>query len=217
MWKPLLLLMLAVPAYADVIPITAIQFAIPQDKIAVPLKGDVDFFSPALNGVPAQGQQVSLDLLLADDALARMQIAGEIGFGVRFFTTAGPFQGGWATNVTAYLIDHDFQHVPVQWAAGGGGGATNDGSFHAGAHSLNYATPTPFLFRGFHFDMTFPNTDATITNTRMRWNVANAEFGTIQQLPEGSTVGMVLAGLTLLTAGLFLRESRRRAGPKPTA
>jgi hypothetical protein len=51
---------------------TTVNFAVNPALIGVVGSGDVDLFSPNLNGMALQGQALSLDLVLTDAVLARL-------------------------------------------------------------------------------------------------------------------------------------------------
>src|SRR5512132_3313934 len=74
---------------------TTVQFSVDPALIGTTLSGDVNLFSPGLDGVGLQGQTLSLDLVLADAVLARLLLGSPTEFGVLFFvhTTAATFPG----------------------------------------------------------------------------------------------------------------------------
>jgi hypothetical protein len=189
------LILFAQPARATTIP-----FTVPAASIGVTYQGtDVDFFSPALNGTVLSGQGLSLDLVLANDVLARLSLfdASQLGVGLTVFTNAGT-SPGFAGTTTGFLLNSNGAQLGQSQDAGRSQGS--NGTFSMGLVTFSLAGlggSSVIDIKGAHFDTVFPNTGYVVQDARLRFTLnSNSEkFGTAQQLPETTTLMLVLIGL----------------------
>jgi len=191
----LAVLLLAQPASA-----TTVSFTPSPGDIGTTFKNtNVDLFSTGLNGMTLSGQPLSLDLSFTNELLARIQLLDAEDFDVVFtvFTNAGG-EPGFAGMSTGFLLNPNAGQLGSQLEAGRSQGS--DGTF-----DLGLVTFLPASFganvvdiSGVHFDTSFPNTGFLVTNTQLRFTLNNNEllFGTAQQLPEASTLGLLFAGIS---------------------
>jgi hypothetical protein len=177
---------------------TTVQFSVDPTLIGTTLSGDVNLFSPGLDGVGLQGQTLSLDLVLADAVLARLFLGSPTQLGVLFVvhTTAATFPG-FAGPTTGNLLDPSGAQMHAPMVAGRGQGS--DGTFSAGLVSFTAALlgSSPVI-SGVHFDITFPNTGFLVTDAQLRFSLPGENavtFGTSAQLPEPSALLLLLIGL----------------------
>jgi hypothetical protein len=178
---------------------TTVQFSVDSALIGKPLAGDVNLFSPGLDGLGLQGQTLSLDLVLSDKVLARLLLGSPTQLGVLFVvhTTAGTFPG-FSGPTTGYLLDPSGAQLHAPMDAGRGQGS--DGTFSAGLVSFTAALlgSSPVDISGVHFDITFPNTGYLVTDAQLRFSLPGENavtFGTSAQLPEPSALLLLLIGL----------------------
>jgi hypothetical protein len=155
---------------------------------------------------------MSLDLDLAGDVLARLLLPNvtELGVGLTVFTTGGTLPGNAGTT-TGFLLN----------PAGGQLGPTLDAGRSQGTGSFTMALvlfPTGSLgsnsivdISGAHFDTIFPSSGFTVTGSQLRFTLGSnsVRFGTPAQLPEASTVVLMLTGIAF---GLLLNYRRVAAG-----
>jgi hypothetical protein len=164
------------------------------------------FFSQDLNGIVLNGQSLSLNVMLDDEVLARMLLHDRIGVSLLLFTTATTFPGT-AGPSTGYLLDENgsqiggFQNVGSTQSSGGAFGLPMSliTTQTMGTHAVDIS--------GAHYNTIFPSSGYTVTNARLRFTVAGASqltFGTAQQLPEPSSLVLLLTG-----CGAFLLNRRR--------
>ncbi|HZI50193.1 MAG TPA: hypothetical protein VFE29_00090, partial [Terriglobia bacterium] len=147
---------------------------------------DVDVFSTGLNGMTLSGQSLSLDLVLTNDLLARIQLLEPeaLGVGLTVFTNAASFPG-FAGTTTGFLLNPSgLQAGPAQEAGRTQG---SDGSFSTGLVSFtgaDFGGAGIIDISGVHFDTSFPNTGFVVTNARLRFSLDDNRlmFGTAQQL-----------------------------------
>jgi hypothetical protein len=193
-----------------------VQFTVNAANIGTPIQGPgaVDFFSSGLNGTVLAGQNLSLDLLLSNDVLARLFLSdpGTFGIGLTIHTNAGTFPG-FTGPTTGYLVDPKGNQFGGSQIAGRADGS--DGTLDVGLVSFtasNLGGAQVFDISGVHFDTSFPNNGFVITDAQLRFSFNSAEdsveFGTAKQLPEPSAIGLILAGALLIAP--IARRSRGR-------
>ena len=90
-----------------------------------------------------------------------------------------------------------------------GRASSSDGSFIMGLVSFSLANlggANVVDISGVHFDTSFPNTGFTVTNAELSFtlNTNQLIFGTAQQLPETSTLALLIAGVSV--GGLLTRR-----------
>jgi hypothetical protein len=188
----LTLILFAQPANA-----TTVTFTPSPGNILVPFQNtNVDLFSTGLNGMTLSGQALSLDLDLAGDLLARIQMVTptQLGITLTVFTNAA-MNPGFAGTTTGFLLNPAGSQLGDSQEAGRSQGS--DGSFSMGL--VSFTAAGTFDISGVHFDTSFPNTGFLVTDTRLRFTLNQNQlmFGTAQQLPEASSFMLVLAGLSL--------------------
>jgi hypothetical protein len=193
-----------------------VQFAVPPANIGTLIQGPValDLSSSGLNGTVLAGQSLSLDLLLSNDVLARLFLPDPGTFGIELIihTNAGTFPG-FAGPTTGYLLDPSGNQFGGTQVAGRAAG--NDGTFAMGLVSFtlgNLGGAQVVDISGVHFDTSLPATGFVITDAQLLFSFNSAsdgvEFGTAQQLPEPSTIGLILGGAPLIA--LIAWRSRRK-------
>jgi hypothetical protein len=206
-----ILLALPVISWCD-----TVQFTVDPANIGTPIQGPgfVDFFSSGLNGTVLAGQSLSLNLVVSNDVLARLFLSdpSTFGIGLIIHTNAGTFPG-FAGPTTGYLLDPNGNQFGSTMVAGRAAG--DDGTFDVG---LNLFTPGDLAgaevvdISGVHFDSSFPDNGFVITDAQLRFSFNSAndgvEFGTAQQLPEPSIVGLILVGAPVI--GLIAWRSHRK-------
>ena len=198
-----LLLAVTLPAHA-----TTVTFVVPSAKIGPVFNGStVDLSSSSLNGMTLTGQSMSLDLMFANSILSRLSIANPDPFGVDLIisTSVAGFPG-FAGTTTGFL--RDASGNPFGPTQNAGLSNSDDGSFSIGLSE--FTLPMSVDSSGMHFDTIFPSSAGrTITNTTLLFTLGNensARFGTIQQLPEPSS--LVLLGLGFIGLLRFTRRVR---------
>jgi hypothetical protein len=186
-----------------------LQFTVPQSDIGMPIYGPdfVDMSSSGLNGTVLSGQTLSLDLVLSNNVLARLDF-NDAQFGVLLLieTNAMTFPG-FAGTTTGYFLDPSGNQLGATEVAGSGGCSCGELSV-----GLNGFSGPPILqadTSGVHFDITLPNSGYVVTNAELLYSPGgiddSVQFGTVQQLPEPSSMM-----LTLIGAGLIAKIARRR-------
>jgi hypothetical protein len=198
-----LLLAVSLPAYA-----TNVTFVVPAEKIGPVLTGPtVDLSSSTLNGMTLTGQSMSLDLMFANNILARLSLTNPDPFGVDLIiSTSLPSAPGFAGTTTGFLRDAAGNPFgPTQTA---GRAMADDGTFSIGLSE--FTGPALNIDSvGLHFDTAFPNSPGrTITNTTLLFTLGsgnNVRFGTPQQLPEPASI--LLLGFGFI--GLLFLATRR--------
>jgi hypothetical protein len=166
----------------------------------------VDVFSSGLNGIVLKGQNLSLDLVLSNDVLARLFLSDPttFGIGLTIDTNAGTFPG-FAGPTTGFLLAPSGNQLDSSQVAGRAD--SSDGSFSMGLVSFTPANlngAEVIDISGLQLDTTLPNDGAVITNADLRFSfngisgADGVEFGTAQQLPEPSTLGLTLVGTLVL-------------------
>ena len=159
------------------------------------------------------GQSLSLDLLLSNDVLARLFLPDPSTFGIELIihTNAGTFPG-FAGPTTGYLLDPSGDPFGAQVA---GRSAGDDGTVAMGLVSFtlgNLGGAQVVDISGAHFDTSLPANGFVITDAQLLFSFNSAsdgvEFGTAQQLPEPSTIGLILGGAPLIA--LIAWRSRRK-------
>jgi len=214
MWRYILLfgILIASPAtgWCD-----TIQFSVDPANIGMLNggPGSVDLFSSGLNGTVLTGQGLSLDLVLSDNVLARLFLSdpGTFGIALNVFTTAGIFPG-FAGPTTGFLLDPNGNQFGDSQGAGRAAG--DNGTFSMGLVSFtsaNLAGANAIDISGVHFDTTFPATGFVVTNAQLRFSLNSQYdgviFGTAQQLPEPSSLVLLLFGLGGLVACQWKRQA----------
>ncbi len=211
MWRYILLfgIVIASPAigWCD-----TVQFTVEPVNIGTLIQApSVDLFASGLNGTALTGQSLSLDLVFSNDVLARLFLSDPTAFGIELIvnTNAGTFPG-FAGPTTGFLLDPSGNQFGNSQAAGRAEGS--DGSFSMGLVSFTSANlngANVIDISGVQFDTTFPDDGAVITNADLRFsfnsNFDSVEFGTAQQLPEPSTLGLTLVGAMVLALAAWRR------------
>jgi hypothetical protein len=171
-----------------------VEFPVAPSLTGIPLSSPVDLFSSDLNGTVLSGQTLSLDLILANDVLARIPFVG--GFiSVAVFTNAET-NPGFAGPTTGFPLDAAGDEIGTPQVAGRAEGS--NGFFSMG---IPVGSGSFFDISGVHFDTTFPATGFVVTNTELLIDVPGPntiELGTEQQLPEPGTVMLVGVGFALI-------------------
>jgi hypothetical protein len=195
----LLVVLLSVPSATA----TTIPFTPSPASIGVSFTNtDVDVFSSGLNGTTLSGQPMSLDLVLTNDLLARIQltIPEDLGVTLTVFTNAG-MEPGFSGPTTGFLINP----VGNPWSAPQDAGRTqgNNGTFSMGLTGFSsgqFGGAGTIDVSGVHFETSFPNTGFTVTNSRLRFSLSanHLIFGTPLQLPEPSALVLLFAGISLV-------------------
>ncbi len=211
MWRYILLfgIVIASPAigWCD-----TVQFTVEPVNIGTLIQApSVDLFASGLNGTALTGQSLSLDLVFSNDVLARLFLSDPTAFGIELIvnTNAGTFPG-FAGPTTGFLLDPSGNQFGNSQVAGRADGS--DGSFSMGLVSFTSANlngANVIDISGVQFDTTFPDDGAVITNADLRFsfnsNFDSVEFGTAQQLPEPSTLGLTLVGAMVLALAAWRR------------
>lgn len=211
MWRYILLIgiLTASPAtgWCD-----TVQFTVDPANIGtVSEGGSVDLFSSGLNGDVLTGQSVSLDLVLGNDMLARLFLSDPNAFGIELivYTTAGTFPG-FAGPTTGFLLDPSGNQIGNSQDAGRDMGS--NGTFGMGLVSFtsgNLAGANVVDISGAQFDTTFPATGFVVTDAELSFSLNSdydgVEFGTAQQLPEPSTLGLTLVGVLVMALAAWRR------------
>ena len=206
MWRAILLfgILIISPAigWCD-----TVQFTVEPANIGTVIQAPfVDVFSSGLNGIVLKGQNLSLDLVLSNDVLARLFLSDSttFGIGLTIDTNAGTFPG-FAGPTTGFLLAPSGNQLDSSQVAGRAD--SSDGSFSMGLVSFTRANlngAEVIDISGLQLDTTLPNDGAVITNADLRFSfngvsgVDGVEFGTAQQLPEPSTLGLTLVGTLVL-------------------
>jgi hypothetical protein len=133
---------------------------------------------------------------------------GILGIGLTISTNPA-VDPGFAGLTTGFLRDASGnQFGPAQTA---GRSSSSDGSFSIDLVDFTGPSTTVNL-SGLHFDTSFPTSGHTITNTTLRFtlnNENNVRFGTIQQLPEPSSLALLAMGFVgLVCVGRRARSSK---------
>jgi hypothetical protein len=216
MWRSILVLGILITA-PEIGSCDTVQFTVDPANIGTPIQGPgyVDLFSAGLNGTMLAGQSVSLDLLFSNDVLARLFLSdpGAFGIGLTIHSNAGTFPG-FPGPTTGYLLDPNGNQFGGTQVAGRANGS--DGTFDMGLVSFtsgNLEGAHVVDISGVHFDTSFPNDGFVITDAQLRFSFNSAyngvEFGTAQQLPEPSTMGLTLVG-ALVIAFIAWRSRRKQ-------
>ena len=206
MWRSILLfgILIVSPAisWCD-----TVQFTVEPSNIGTLIQASsVDLISSGLNGTVLTGQSLSLDLVLSNDVLARLFLSDPttFGIGLTINTNAGTFPG-FAGPTTGFLLGPSGNQLDSSQVAGRAD--SSDGSFSMGLVSFTRANlngAEVIDISGLQLDTTLPNDGAVITNADLRFSfngisgVDGVEFGTAQQLPEPSTLGLTLVGTLVL-------------------
>jgi hypothetical protein len=191
---------------------TTVSFTPSPAMIGVPFQNTtVNLFSTGLNGMTLSGQPLSLDLVLTNNLLGRIQVLnpGGLGIALTVFTNAG-MDPGFAGVTTGYLLNAGGGQLGTPQDAGRA--QSSDGSFTVALVSFttaNLGGANPVDMSGVHFDTSFPNTGFTVTNAELSFTLNNNQltFGTAQQLPESPTLALLIAGASL--GGLLTRRQTR--------
>jgi hypothetical protein len=206
----LLLIMLTVLAATPALA-TPILLPVNPAFIGQPTSANVFFPTTALNGTTLAGQPFSLDLLFADDILARLRIDQVVFAGLVVQTTAEAFPGFAGPGPTGFLLLPD--GTPLTDPIGAGRAASSDGRFIVGFdQSLFHGNETSHIdIAGAHLQLQFPDTGYSVTGAQFLLQVADPakiHFGTAAQLnvPEPATWLLLGSGL----AGLVAWRSRQR-------
>jgi len=198
-----LLLAVSLPAFA-----TNVTFGVPPEKIGPVFNGSVDLSSSSLNGMTLTGQAMSLDLMFANNILARLSLPNPDPFGIDLIISTSILGNpGFAGTTTGFL--RDALGNPFGPTQNAGRSMADDGTFSIGLSEFTGPSLTVDS-SGLHFDTSFPNSPGrTITNTTLLFTMGSGNsvrFGTPQQLPEPSSV--VLLGFGFV--GLFFARRRAR-------
>ena len=217
MWRAILLfgILIVSPAisWCD-----TVQFTVEPSNIGTLIQASsVDLISSGLNGTVLTGQSLSLDLVLSNDVLARLFLSDPttFGIGLTINTNAGTFPG-FAGPTTGFLLGPSGNQLGSSQVAGRADGS--DGSFSMGLVSFTRANlngAEVIDISGLQLDTTLPNDGAVITNADLRFSfngisgVDGVEFGTAQQLPEPSTLGLTLVGTLVLALAAGRRSLKQ--------
>ena len=193
-----------------------LHFAIDPAITGVPITGigATSLFSSDLNGTVVAGQSLSLDLVFNDGELARLFLIDPQTFGIELivYTNAGTFPG-FSGPTTGFLLDPNGNQIGGSQVAGrsdSSNGSLSMGLVQFTSANLGGAAVTDIS--GVHFDTTFPNTGFVVTNSQMAFVSQSQfdaiEFGTAQQLPEPSTLGLTLIGVSLFALAALRGKSR---------
>jgi len=218
----MLALLPAVVLSATSVDATTIEFQVPFQRIGPVLTGgsaSADLLSSGLNGVMFQGQTLSLDFVLADDVLARMFRSPTTSIDVQLATNATGSPGIPSSLPTGFLIGRDGVRASNTVMGTWSQFFVPDGSvfmfLNLGVTVVDLNVPASyccsgaFEMSGVHFDVTLPNTGFVITATHLRlFDGFKLQFGTAAQLPEPSTLLLLLIGVPTV---LVLDRTRRRS------
>jgi hypothetical protein len=179
---------------------TTVSFTPSPANIGVPFQNTtVNLFSTGLNGMMLSGQSLSLDLVLTNDLLARIQLInpGQLGIALIISTNAG-MDPGFAGLTTGFLLSPGGTQLGNSQDAGRD--QADDGTFSVALVSFASAGLGSVVdTSGVHFDTSFPNTGFAVTNAQLSFTLNSNQliFGTAQQLPETSTLALLVAGVSL--------------------
>lgn len=188
---------------------TTVSFTPSPANIGVPFQNTtVSLFSTGLNGMTLSGQSLSLDLVLGNSLLGRIQAInpGTLGIALTVFTNAG-VDPGFAGVTTGHLLNPGGGQLGTPQTAGRA--SSSDGSFTMGLVSFtsaNLGGASTVDISGVHFDTSFPSTGFMVTNAELSFTLNSNQliFGTASQLPESSTLALLIAGVSL--GGLLTRR-----------
>lgn len=171
----------------------------------------VDLFSSGLDGTALTGQSLSLDLVFSDQVLAKLFIADPGAFGVTLeIYTNSASAPGFPGSTTGYLLDPTGNQFGTTMDAGRADGS--NGTFAVGLSGFTSGdldNQSVFEISGLDFDTVFPtDRGVVVTGTELIFSMNNKyngiEFGSQQQLPEGSST-LVLTLADLLALALAAR------------
>ena len=153
---------------------------------------------------------MSLDLVLTNDLIARIQLTTpeDLGVTLTVFTSAGT-EPGFSGPTTGFLINPGGNPWSAPQDAGRSQGSNGTFTMGLGGFSSGqFGGAGTIDVSGVHFETSFPNSGFLITNSRLRFTLISNHliFGTPQQLPEPSTLGLLFAGISLV--GLAYRTKR---------
>lgn len=200
-------LMIPSVVFADSIAET-ITFTVPASDIGTNMQGPaagVLLDSSALNGTVLSGQSLSLDLMLANNVLARLGFGdGGVSIGLAIDTNAQTFPG-FTGPTSGYLIFANGSHLMSQDAGSADGCCP--GALFTG---FGFASPPPAGdFSGAHFDTSLPDNGFVIADLQLEINANgpydSIKFGTAEQLPEPSTLVLLLLALPILFKRSIIR------------
>jgi hypothetical protein len=202
-------------AISPALPVTADTMFVPVDPGAVmapPASGDIDLPFTGLNGMALDGQALTVDLIFADDLLARVWLQTELAVLLIVQTDAGTFPG-FATDASGWLIAPD--GTPMLGPKDAGSAMSSSGAFAVGLGEIFPAMINQVAdFAGVHFDLTVPDTGFHVTGGTVRWSVpepSKLQIGTAAQLPEPATA--LLLGLGLVGVG-WAAYRRQQSGQR---
>jgi hypothetical protein len=198
-----LLFLVSLPAHA-----TTITFTVPPANIGPLFSGNsIELSSSSLNGTALAGQSLSLDAMFANNILARLTMTTPdvLGVGLIFSTNAGTTPGFAGPTTTGFLRDANGN--PFGGTQTAGRSASSDGSFSIDLN--DFIGPSTIVdLSGLHFDTSFPTSGFVVTNTTLQFTLNNqnsVRFGTIQQLPEPTSLSLLAVGF----AGIICAARRR--------
>jgi len=214
-WRYLLLVAIVVasPGFARS---DTLHFAVAPAMTGVPITGigATSLFSSDLDGTSVAGQSLSLDLVFNDGELARLFLIDPQAFGIELiiYTNAGTFPG-FSGPTTGFLLDPNGNQIGGPQVAGRSD--SSNGSFAIGLvqfTSANLGGAAVIDISGVHFNTNFPDTGFVVRNSQIVFVSQSqfdaVEFGTAQQLPETSTLGLTLLGVSLFALGAHRGKSR---------
>lgn len=193
---------------------TTISFT--PSPIGVPLQNtNVDMFSNGLNGTLLTGQAMSLDLIFTNELLGRITLlnANEFDLVLTVFTNAPGEPGFAGAGSTGFLINPNGGQLGSSIEAGRSQG--NDGTFDLGLVTFSpssFGGANVIDISGVHFDTSLPTSGFAVTNTRLRFtpNSNQMLFGTAAQLPESSTLALLVAGISFAGLMTYRRVASER-------
>jgi len=191
-----------------------IQFAIPDVQTGIIQPGYFDIYSSGLNGTVLNGQSLSLDLMIANDVLARVFMLDPDRFCVLLMVyTNAPSFPGFTGESTGFMLDDSGRQIGALQTAGRGD--SSNGGVYMGLVSFTAADfnhESVVDLSGAHFDTSLPGTGYTIINAAMRFSFngpSQMEFGTPAQLPESSSLSLLF-----IACGAILIAKRRICNEK---
>lgn len=194
-----------------------LQFVVDSANIGTIYQGgDFDLTSTGLDGTILSGQNLTLSLVLSNDVLARLFLSDPNAFGVELtLDTNAMSDPGFAGATTGYLLNPNGNQLGGSQVAGRSD--ASDGTFSVGLVSFttsNLGGTDIVDISGAQFDTTLPADGFVVTGARLRFSLNSnddgIEFGTAQELPEGSsTLVFTLVDLLVLAFAVGYKALKR--------